>query len=185
MILYSHETGSREVGSDGEFPPTFRDVGSTEGDPYDESTFEPMGLKKLSRWFGIDSLKLHELYIFSENPFHPTEARSSLKWHSIYMTMIPEILVVYGRSGPIIGVIFREFRTFYELHDFRENRVIVREYRDKNKISKKLIHYISVICFNLCLVFLSHSTFTNVFLLVFLCFFVCNEKITLLFLFIC
>ena len=96
VIFYACESGSREMRSYGKFPPTFRYIGSAERYPNNDSSHESVGFERFFRRFRIDPFEFHKLGVFSENPFHPTEASSSFERDSMDMTIVPKILVVNG-----------------------------------------------------------------------------------------
>lgn len=142
MILYSCKSRSREVGSDGELPPSWRDIGSTSWNPYGNPTHESMQSEEFLGGFGIDPLKFHELHIFSEYPLHPPETSTSFERDSMDMTIIPEILVVDGGSCSIIGMVFGEFSTLYGLHNFREIGNFSSSIEIKIKSQKRILLFV-------------------------------------------
>jgi len=120
VIFYMCETSSRKMRSYDEFAPSFRYIGSAERYPDSDSAYESVRRKHFFGRFRVDPFEFHKLGVFPENSLHPTEAGSPLERESMDMTMIPKILVVNGRSRPIIRVVFGEFLTLYRPHDFKK-----------------------------------------------------------------
>lgn len=125
-IFYPYESCTSKVGSDCEPSPSCGDLGSPEGDPYDHTSLESMGYQELSGRFGVDPFELHELCVLPKNPFHPAEALPALKWYGMDAAMIPEVPVVGWGSCPVIGVVLRELRSLYFLHDFGRDKIFSR-----------------------------------------------------------
>lgn len=118
VILYVYETRSGEVAGDGEFFPSLGNVGPTKRYPYGHSTDKSVGFQELLRRLYVDALKFHELHIFPENPFHPTKTIAPIERDGVYVAMVSQIPVIYGRGRPVVGMVFRKFGTFDGLHSF-------------------------------------------------------------------
>lgn len=114
-VLEVRKPRSHEVGSDGQFPPSGRYFGATERHPYGKSADESVVREKLLRRFCIYAVKLHELHIFPEKPFHPAET-TSCERDGMDVAVFAQVPVVNGRSAPVVGVVFRKFGVLYDSH---------------------------------------------------------------------